>query len=86
MGSSLIEAQNLSNNTPVDALGIEPLSDGLEAGEMLDESEKRRYATFGALTLGSKFLTDLANTSRVFLVQCGRQGNSSMSVLARLWS
>ena len=46
MRSPLIEAQNLSNNTPVDALGIEPLPDGLEAGEVLDRVRKTAMCNF----------------------------------------
>lgn len=38
------------------------------------------------LTSGSRFLAERSNTSLVFLVQCGRHGNSSMSVSASLWS
>ena len=38
------------------------------------------------LTLGSRFFVAFLNTSRVFLVQCGRHGNSSMMVLARFGS
>jgi len=33
---------------------------------------------------GSKFFTDCSNTLRVFLVQCGRQGNSFINVVDKL--
>lgn len=85
---SLVHPQNFANNVPEDPLRIEPLPDSLEPSKMLHLSVTwpTKLTQTGPLTFGSKFLTDRANTSRVFLVQCGRHGNSSMSVLATLWS
>ena len=44
---TLVEAQDLSNNTPVDAFGIEPLPYGLEAGEMLNRVRKTVMCNLG---------------------------------------
>ncbi len=75
--ATLIQAQNLSNDAPKDALRIKLLPDSLEAGEMLhiwmvSKTEIGDFYLLGlvrALTLGSRFLTARAKTSRVFLVQ-----------------
>jgi hypothetical protein len=85
-GSTLVKAEDLANNTSVDALWVEPLSYRLEPLEILHPSVRQPTSLSRTLTVLSRFLTDRVKTSRVFLVQCGRQGNSSMSVLATLWS
>lgn len=85
--NALIKTQNLPNHISIDALRIEPLSNSIEATEVLYlVSKDTPVSPVRTLTFGSRFLTDRLNTSRVFLVQCGRHGNSSMSVLATLWS
>jgi hypothetical protein len=87
-GSPLVKAEDLANNTSVDTLRVEPLPYRLETAEILHPSVSTPadFTLSRALTSLSRFLTDRVKTSRVFLVQCGRHGNSSMSVLATLWS
>jgi hypothetical protein len=83
---SIVEAKYLSHDAPVHSVRIEPLSDLVESSEMLSIVRFRWCLNMPreTLTSGSNFFTDLEITSRVFFVQCGRQGNSAMRVSATL--
>ena len=85
---NLIHPDSFTNNASKNTLRIKRLSHGLESRNMLSHINQHFAITptGGKLTSGSRFLAERSKTSLVFFVQCGRDGNSSISTSASLWS
>jgi hypothetical protein len=87
----LVKPENLSDDAPVDPVRVKLLADGVEPAEVLMVNGQglvdiTHVNGQRVLTSGSRFLAARVIISRLFFVQCGRHGNSSMRVCARLAS
>lgn len=85
MKRSIVNSDDLTDDAAIKALGVELLSNCLEARKVLGLLAGILGQTV-PLTSLSRLPLASSNTSRVFLVQCGRQGNSLTRAAARVSS